>query len=63
MYNKTLTNRRGDNININADKGRNTLFITIKEDEAPEGALISLNYEEFIKLRQMLAGVFAEMGW
>lgn len=63
MYDKTLTNRRGDDINIDADKGRDTVFITIKDFEAPEGVLISLNEQEFNKLRYMLTEAYCAMEW
>ena len=63
MYNKTLYNRLGDGINVDANKERGTIWLLVGEDGMEESELISLNYEEFIKLRQMLTEAFSEMGW
>ena len=63
MYNKTFYNRLGDGVNVDANKDRGTIWLLVGEDGMEESELISLNYEEFIKLRQMLTEAFAEMGW
>lgn len=63
MYDKTLYNRFGDGVNVEADKGRGTVWLLVSSTEDDEHDLISLNYEEFIKLRQMLTEAFSEMGW
>lgn len=63
MYDKTLYNRLGDSVNVDASKGRGTVWIMISSTDDDEHDLISLNYDEFIKLRQMLTEASSEMGW
>lgn len=63
MYDKTLYNRLGDGINVDANKGRGTVWLMVGEEGMEECQMISLNYEEFIKLRQMLTEAFSEMEW
>jgi hypothetical protein len=48
---------------VDANKDRGTIWLLVGEDGMEESELISLNYEEFIKLRQMLTEAFSEMGW
>ena len=63
MYDKTLYNRLGDGVNVDANKGRGTVWLMIHSTDDEEHDLISLNYDEFTKLRQMLTEAFSEMGW
>ena len=63
MYDKTMYNQFGDEINIDADKGRGTVWLTMYSTEDGEREIISLTYDEFIKLRQMLTEAFTEMEW
>ena len=63
MYQNKLTNRLGDDLYVSARKERNKIWLMISSTDEEEHDLISLNYEEFIKLRQMLAEAMREMGW
>jgi hypothetical protein len=63
MYNKTLYNRLGDRFHVDARKERNKIWLMISSTDEEEHDAISLNYDEYIKLRQMLTEAFAEMGW
>jgi hypothetical protein len=63
MYQDKLTNRLGDDLYVSARKERGTVFLQMAEGEKDEALMMSLNYEEFIKLRQMLTEAFSEMGW
>ena len=63
MYQNKLTNRLGDDLYVSARKERNKIWLMISSTDEEEHDLISLNYEEFIKLRQMLTEAFSEMGW
>jgi hypothetical protein len=63
MYQNKLTNRLGDDLYVSARKERGTVFLQIAEGEEDEALMLSLNYDEFIKLRQMLTEAFSEMGW
>lgn len=61
MYDGTMYNQFGDGINVDADKGRGTVWLTMHSTEDGEHEIISLTYDEFIKLRQMLTEAFSEM--
>jgi hypothetical protein len=63
MYQDKLTNRLGDDLYVSARKERGTVFLQMAEGEKDEALMISLNYDEYIKLRQMLTEAFSEMGW
>ena len=63
MYQNKLTNRLGDDLYVSAKKERGTVFLQMAEGEKDEALMMSLNYDEFIKLRQMLTEAFSEMGW
>lgn len=63
MYQNKLTNRLGDDLYVSARKERGTVFLQIAEGEEDEALMLSLNYDEFIKLRQILTEAFSEMGW
>ena len=63
MYQNKLTNRLGDDFHVSARKERGTVWLMIHSTDDDEHDTISLNYEEFIKLRQMLTEAFNEMGW
>jgi hypothetical protein len=63
MYQDKLTNRLGDDLYVSARKERGTVFLQMAEGEKNEALMMSLNYDEYIKLRQMLTEAFAEMGW
>ena len=63
MYQNQLTNRLGDDLYVSARKERGTIFLQMAEGEKDDPLMMSLNYEEFIKLRQMLTEAFNEMGW
>lgn len=62
MYQDKVTNRLGDDLYVSANKERGTVFL-LAEVEEDEALMISLNYDEFIKLRQMLTEASSEMGW
>jgi hypothetical protein len=63
MYQDKLTNRLGDDLYVSARKERGTVFLQMAEGEKDEALMMSLNYDEYIKLRQMLTEAFNEMGW
>lgn len=63
MYNKTLYNRLGDSFHVDARKERDRIWLMIHSTDDEEHDMISLNYEEFAKLRQVLDEAFAEMDW
>jgi hypothetical protein len=63
MYQDKLTNRLGDDLYVSARKERGTVFLQMAEGEKDEALMMSLNYDEYIKLRQMLTEAFSEMGW
>jgi hypothetical protein len=63
MYQDKLTNRLGDDLYVSARKERGTVFLQMAEGEKDEALMMSLDYNEYIKLRQMLTEAFAEMGW
>lgn len=62
MYDKTLYNRLAC-VNVDAKKERGTVWLSVGDNGIDECQMISLNYEEFIKLRQMLTEAFSEMEW
>jgi len=63
MYQNKLTNRLGDDLYVSARKERGTVWLMIASTDEDEHDTISLNYDEFIKLRQMLTEAYSEMGW
>jgi hypothetical protein len=63
MYQDKLTNRLGDDLYVSARKERGTVFLQMAEGEKDEALMMSLDYNEYIKLRQMLTEAFSEMGW
>jgi hypothetical protein len=63
MYQNKLTNRLGDDLYVSARKERGTVFLQMAEGEKDEALMMSLNYDEYIELRQMLTEAFSEMGW
>jgi hypothetical protein len=63
MYQDKLTNRLGDDLYVSARKERGTVFLQMAEGEKDEALMMSLDYNEYIKLRQMLTETFNEMGW
>ena len=63
MYQNKLTNRLGDDLYVSARKERGTVFLQMAEGEKDEALMMSLDYNEYIKLRQMLTEAFSEMGW
>lgn len=63
MYTDEFVTHCGQNVWVQANKERGTVFLQLSDPLAEEGFTVSLNFKEFNQLRQMLTMADSEMGW